>query len=76
MSVVIPALNEAGNLPHVLPLIPRGVHEVILVDGQSTDGTATVAREMLPGIRIVQQQGPGKGSALRTGFSAATGEII
>jgi glycosyltransferase involved in cell wall biosynthesis len=76
VSVVIPALNEAGNLPHVLPLIPRGTHEVILVDGESTDGTITVARELLPGIRIVPQQGRGKGSALRTGFSAATGEII
>ena len=76
VSVVIPALNEAGNLPHVLPLIPRGVHEVILVDGQSTDGTATVARGLLPRIRLVQQHGPGKGSALRTGFAAATGEII
>jgi glycosyltransferase involved in cell wall biosynthesis len=76
VSVVIPALNEAKNLPHVLPLIPRGVHEVILVDGQSTDGTDTVAREMLPGIRLVKQHGPGKGSALCTGFAAATGEII
>jgi Glycosyl transferase family 2 len=45
VSVVIPALNEAKNLPHVLPLIPRDVHEVILVDGHSTDSTATVARE-------------------------------
>jgi glycosyltransferase involved in cell wall biosynthesis len=76
VSVVIPALNEAGNLPHVLPLIPRGVHEVILVDGESTDGTATAARELLPRIRLVQQHGPGKGSALRAGFAAATGEII
>ena len=37
VSVVIPALNEAENLPHVLPLIPEDVHEVILVDGQSVD---------------------------------------
>lgn len=76
ISVVIPALNEAENLRHVLPLIPSGIHEVILVDGASTDGTAEVARELRPDIRFVQQQGRGKGAALRSGFSAARGDIV
>ncbi len=76
VSVVIPAMNEARNLRHVLPLIPSWVDEVILVDGSSTDGTSEVARELWPAIVIVAQDGPGKGSALRSGFSAATGEII
>jgi hypothetical protein len=76
VSVVIPALNEAANLPYVLPLIPRSVHEVVMVDGSSTDGTTDVAREFWPGIVVVNQKRVGKGSALRTGFSAATGEII
>jgi glycosyltransferase involved in cell wall biosynthesis len=76
VSVVIPALNEAENLPHVLPRIPKDVHEVILVDGHSDDGTCEVARSVLPGIRIVKQQGRGKGAALRAGFAAATGDII
>ncbi len=76
ISVVIPALNEAENLRHVLPLIPAGIHEVILVDGASTDGTAEVARELRPDIRFVQQQGRGKGAALRSGFSAARGDIV
>ena len=44
VSVVIPALNEAENLRHVLPRLPEGLHEVILVDGHSTDGTVEVAR--------------------------------
>ncbi len=35
ISVVVPAMNEAENLAHVLPRIPREVHEVILVDGNS-----------------------------------------
>lgn len=76
VSVVIPALNEAKNLPFVLPRIPPEVHEIILVDGFSTDDTVQVARALLPPVRIVHQQGPGKGAALRTGFAAATGEII
>ncbi len=76
ISVVIPALNEAENLRHVLPLIPAGIHEVILVDGASTDGTADVARELRPDIRFVQQQGRGKGAALRSGFAAARGDIV
>ncbi len=76
VSVVIPALNEAENLPHVLPQIPKDVHEVILVDGRSTDNTVEVARAALPSVRIVQQRGRGKGDALRAGFAAATGNII
>jgi glycosyltransferase involved in cell wall biosynthesis len=76
VSVVIPALNEAENLPHVLPNIPTWVHEVLLVHGQSTDGTEDVARALLPGIRIIEQRGSGKGAALQAGFQAATGDII
>jgi len=76
VSVVIPALNEAENLPYVLPFIPSWVDEVLLVDGYSTDGTVEVARELLPQVRIVYQEGRGKGAALRSGFAAATGDII
>jgi glycosyltransferase involved in cell wall biosynthesis len=76
VSVVIPTLNEVENLPHVLPYIPKWVDEVVLVDGHSTDGTVEVARKLLPTIVTVQQRGKGKGAALRTGFEAATGDII
>lgn len=76
VSVVIPALNEAQNLPHVFADLPHGLHEVILVDGNSTDGTATVAQELRPGIRVVKQTGSGKGNALAAGFAACTGDII
>ena len=76
VSVVIPAKNEAKNLPAVLPRIPRWVHEVILVDGNSGDDTVAVARGCLPDIRVVPQSGRGKGDALRRGFAAVTGEII
>lgn len=76
VSVVIPALNEADNLPGVLSRVPRWVHEVVLVDGNSTDDTVEVARRWWPSIRIVPQQGTGKGAALRTGLQSASGDIL
>ena len=44
VSVVVPTLNEAANIPHVFETIPDWVYEVILVDGHSTDGTVAVAQ--------------------------------
>lgn len=76
VTVVVPALNEAENLPYVLPRIPRWVHEVLLVDGHSTDDTVAVARRILPSIRVIAQEGRGKGAALRSGVAAATGDIV
>lgn len=75
VSVIIPALNEARNLPHVMAALPA-VDEVILVDGGSTDDTVDVARRLMPGIRVVQQNRRGKGNALACGFAAATGDIL
>ncbi len=76
VSVVIPTLNEARNLPFVLPRIPAWVLEVILVDGGSRDATVATAQEHWPGIRIVGQERPGKGAALQAGFRAARGDIV
>jgi len=76
VSVIIPALNEAENLAYVLPRIPKWVHEVLLVDGNSTDDTVAKARELWPSIHVVNQRGRGKGAALRSGFAAATGDMI
>lgn len=75
LSIVIPTKNEARNLEMVLPELPP-VHEVILVDGGSVDGTVDVARELMPGIRVLQQTRRGKGNALACGFLAATGNIV
>jgi glycosyltransferase involved in cell wall biosynthesis len=76
VSVVIPTLNEAENLPHVFPRLPDGLHEVIVVDGRSTDRTVEVARRLRSDVRIVMQDGKGKGNALVAGFAAATGDIF
>ena len=76
VSVVIPAMNEERNLPHVLPKIPTWVHEVLLVDGNSTDRTVDVAGDLHPKVRVMQQKGRGKGAALQSGFEEATGDIV
>jgi glycosyltransferase involved in cell wall biosynthesis len=76
ISVVVPARNEAANLPHVLLALPDEVYEVVLVDGRSTDDTIAVARRLRPDIRVVQQTRKGKGNALACGFAAVRGDII
>lgn len=76
VSVVIPARNEAKNLRHILPYLPSIISEVIIIDGRSTDDTIAEAQRLLPGIRVIKQVGKGKGDALRSGFVAATGDII
>ncbi len=77
ISVVIPARNEAANLPAVIARLPGDLFEVILVDGNSTDGTVEVVRELIPAVRVCHQEGRrGKGDALAVGFAAARGDII
>jgi glycosyltransferase involved in cell wall biosynthesis len=76
VSVVIPAKNEALNLPDVLAGLPADLYEVILVDGYSTDDTVSVAQRLRPGITIVGQSRKGKGNALACGFAVATGDFI
>jgi glycosyltransferase involved in cell wall biosynthesis len=75
ISVVIPAFNEADNLRWLLPQV-AGVHEVIVVDGESADGTGEVVRELCPTATLIRQRPRGKGAALRAGFDAAMGDVI
>ncbi len=76
VSLVIPVKNEARNIGWVLERIADDVDEVILVDGKSTDATLVTAQRCRPDVKVVAQDGVGKGSALRTGFLAASGDII
>ncbi|HEU5332444.1 MAG TPA: glycosyltransferase family 2 protein [Actinocrinis sp.] len=75
VSVVIPAKNEAANLPGVLGQLPPGLHEVILVDGHSVDGTVRAGLDARPDLVVVRQTRRGKGNALACGFAACTGEV-
>ncbi len=76
ISVVIPTYNEAKNLPHVFGLLPDDLHEVIVVDGHSIDGTVEMARSLRSDVVVVEQNRRGKGNAMACGFAAATGDII
>lgn len=77
VSVIIPTLNEAFNLPLVLPFLPMDwIDEVILVDGRSTDNTIEVALQLMPSIKIIEEKRKGKGVAMRAGYAAATSDII
>jgi Glycosyl transferase family 2 len=76
VSVVIPALDEAGNIALVLENLPPMVGEVIVVDGGSGDDTVAVARHAYPGVQVVRQTRSGKGNALACGFAMCQGDIV
>jgi len=86
VSVILPTYNERDNLPHVIPRIERVIDregwdaEVLVVDDDSPDGTAEVARELAEeygNIRvIVRKERPGLGLAYRRGFREAEGDVV
>ena len=73
VTVVLPCLNEAASLPGVLAAMPDG-YRALVVDNNSTDGTADVARRL--GAQVVAEQRPGYGSAVHAGVVAATTPIV
>ncbi|ACB77259.1 glycosyltransferase [Opitutus terrae] len=83
-SVIVPARNEAGNIRAALERIPvmGAATEVIFVEGHSRDDTwGTIQREIAAyqgplRVRALQQPGRGKWDAVRTGFAAATGDVL
>lgn len=83
VSVVVPARNEAGNVPRILAEVPEmgAGTEIIFVEGHSTDDTwSVIEREIAkyPNRRcqLLRQTGKGKGDAVRLGFAAAHGDVL
>lgn len=73
VTVVLPCLDEADSLPTVLAGIPPG-YRALVVDNNSTDGTAEVARRH--GADVVRESRPGYGSAVHAGIEAARTPIV
>jgi len=83
VTIVIPARNEAGNIPAAIARIPIMAPdmEYIFIEGHSTDNTweeieKAQAAHPDKNIKIARQQGRGKGDAVRLGFSMAGGDIL
>jgi len=82
LSIVIPAFNEADTILELIRRVrevPLAVErEIIIVDDFSTDGTRRLLEGLaMEGIKVIlHPKNMGKGSALRTGFAAAEGDII
>jgi len=83
VSVVVPAKDEAGNIEAVVRRTPQmGANtELILVEGHSKDGTWSEIQRVVHAfpdkkITSLQQPGIGKADAVRTGFAAATGDVL
>ncbi|MEW2360251.1 glycosyltransferase family 2 protein [Spirillospora sp. NPDC029432] len=75
VTAVVPTLNEADNLRWLLPRL-HGVDEVVIVDGESGDGSAELAAALRPDAVVLSRPPRGKGDALRAGFAAASGDVI
>jgi dolichol-phosphate mannosyltransferase len=84
VSVIVPCHNEEMNIPRLVDGLMRlygpYIHEIIIVNDNSKDGTAAVTREIAarePRVRLIDRQPPnGVGRALRDGYAAATGRYI
>jgi glycosyltransferase involved in cell wall biosynthesis len=82
LSIVIPCYNEVGTIRAIVDRVraaPVAEKEIIIVDDYSRDGTRDLLRtEIAPLVAkiIYHEVNQGKGAALRTGFAAATGDVV
>src|SRR3972149_11707037 len=78
VSVVIPTLNEAGNILEALTTIEEELaypKEIIVVDGNSTDGTKEIVKDTNL-CKLIIEPRRGYGLALRTGMKHAKGDVV
>jgi hypothetical protein len=74
ITVISPCLNEEQGIELVLRRMPEFVDQVIVVDNGSTDRTSDVARAL--GAFVIHEDVRGYGRSYKTGFAAATGDLI
>jgi SAM-dependent methyltransferase len=83
-SILIPCRNERGNIENAILRMPRfgSSQEILFVEGNSSDGTFEECERVRDAykdswnIRVLKQDGKGKGDAVRKGFAAATGDVL
>jgi SAM-dependent methyltransferase len=83
-TVLVPCRNERGNIENAILRMPKfgSAQEIIFVEGNSSDGTfeeCERVRDAYRGqwdIKVLKQDGKGKGDAVRKGFAAATGDVL
>jgi len=84
VSILIPCRNESGNIESAILRMPRfgSWQEILFVEGNSSDGTFEECERVRDAykdrwnIKVLKQDGKGKGDAVRKGFSAATGDVL
>jgi SAM-dependent methyltransferase len=84
VSIVIPCRNEKGNIEDAILRMPKfaAAQEILFVEGNSSDGTLQECERVRDAykdswdIKVLKQDGKGKGDAVRKGFAAATGDVL
>jgi SAM-dependent methyltransferase len=84
VSIVVPCRNESGNIESAVLRMPRfaASQEILFVEGNSSDGTFAECERVRDAykeswdIKVLKQDGKGKGDAVRKGFAAATGDVL
>jgi SAM-dependent methyltransferase len=83
-TILIPCRNERGNIENAIRRMPRfgSAQEIIFAEGNSSDGTFEECERVRDvykeqwNIKVLKQDGKGKGDAVRKGFAAATGDVL
>jgi hypothetical protein len=83
-SILIPCRNEKGNIENAILRMPKfgTAQEILFVEGNSSDGTFEECERVRDAykdswdIKVLKQDGKGKGDAVRKGFAAATGDVL
>jgi len=74
VAVVIPCYNEEHGVRAVIEALPDLVDEIVVVDNNSTDATASVAASL--GAKVVEEKTPGYGAAYKRGLKEPVSDII